>query len=115
LLKDGEKEISWNVQQKVEKVRNNEGVEAKYYYDALGNRVLKTLEKAGKIEKEHYVRETSGNILAVYQEGEVKELPIYGSARLGTYNTQNQQYNKILGNRSYELSNHLGNDKVSPF
>jgi RHS repeat-associated protein len=109
LLKDGEKEITWNVQQKVKKVRNNEGVEAKYYYDVLGNRVLKTLEKAGKIEKEHYVRETSGNILAVYQEGEVKELPIYGSARLGIYNAQNQQYTKTLGNRSYELSNHLGN------
>jgi len=71
----------------------------------------------------HYIRDATGNIMATYVNTKIQELHIYGSARLGTYkipyepdpkdNTKQIQvddfHKLILGRRSYELSNHLGN------
>ena len=37
------------------------------------------------------------------------ELVIYGSSRLGSYNGKTDQGKRTLGNKKYELSNHLGN------
>ncbi len=34
---------------------------------------------------------------------------IYGSSRLGSYNAKTDQGKRTLGNKKYELSNHLGN------
>ncbi|WP_041263608.1 hypothetical protein [Bernardetia litoralis] len=39
----------------------------------------------------------------------IDELVIYGSSRLGSYNAKTDQGKRTLGNKKYELSNHLGN------
>jgi RHS repeat-associated protein len=37
------------------------------------------------------------------------EQPIYGSTRIGTYIGKTQKFHRTLGNKLYEISNHLGN------
>ncbi|MBL7935691.1 MAG: hypothetical protein JNM51_07770, partial [Bacteroidia bacterium] len=74
-------------------------------------------------------RDAQGNVMAVYQSIHpmlvfnppsisLKEQHIYGSSRLGTntstidptvINSNGNYYKRILGNKNYELSNHLGN------
>ena len=39
----------------------------------------------------------------------MEELNIYGSSRLGTYNGKTENGKRTLGNKQYELANHLGN------
>ena len=51
----------------------------------------------------------SGNVLAIYENEVLDELVIYGSSRLGSYNAKTDQGKRTLGNKKYELSNHLGN------
>jgi hypothetical protein len=51
---------------------------------------------------------------AIYENGALKELPIYGSSLLGVYKVPagglETDRNKLtLGRREYELANHLGN------
>jgi hypothetical protein len=56
---------------------------------------------------------------AIYENNALKELPIYGSSRLGGYrrravrvqggSLENDQNKLTLGRREYELANHLGN------
>ncbi len=51
---------------------------------------------------------------AIYENGALKELPIYGSSRLGVYRVQGGSLETdrdklTLGRREYELANHLGN------
>ena len=57
----------------------------------------------------HYVRDGSGNVLAIYENEVLDELVIYGSSRLGSYNGKTLEGKRTLGNKKYELSNHLGN------
>ncbi len=47
--------------------------------------------------------------MAIYKDTELAEQPIYGSSRLGQYATGTLAGTRTLGNRHYELSNHLGN------
>jgi RHS repeat-associated protein len=52
--------------------------------------------------------------MAIYENNTLKELPIYGSSRLGVYKVPaaglETDRNKLtLGRREYELANHLGN------
>ncbi len=123
--------IKWTVYGKVAQVIRKKGTDfmtINYRYDGSGNRVMKLLEKrmSGTIEftTTHYILDaTGGNILATYTNRQVQELNIYGSSRLGTYkipyepdpNDNTKQVQKddfhklILGRRSYELTNHLGN------
>ncbi len=73
----------------------------------------------------NYVRDASGNVMAIYQsplsseEGtglpagqaglRLIEQPIYGSSRLGMYTGGRKEGQRRLGQKNYELSNHLGN------
>ena len=53
-----------------------------------------------------YVRDNNGQILAIYEDGDLKELPIYGGTeRLGVYN-------KSVNTSFYQLTDHLGNVRV---
>jgi RHS repeat-associated protein len=66
-----------------------------FVYDAAGNRVMKKRDNgAGVVITNYYVRDASGNIMAVYEKQEQSgttpdtkliEVPIYGSDRLGLY------------------------------
>ena len=89
-----------------------------FEYDAMGNRVAKTVrnELTGRIEKTtYYVRDASGNTMAIYEKASklqpdevplvpldkhfittisLAELPIYGSDRLGSCYPDNELYSK---------------------
>lgn len=123
--------ISWTPYGKVKQVNKDNGTYTKFMYDAAGNRVRKIqTNTSGLITTHYYVRDASGNIMAVYRSvsdtpGEIRlsEIPIYGSDRLGRY-TLNIPitsppaggtpglFTRKLGDRQYELKDHLGNVRV---
>ncbi|MBK7911560.1 RHS repeat domain-containing protein [Candidatus Pollutiaquabacter sp.] len=105
----------------------------KFRYDPMGNRIEKRLyhlDGSGSVIRQsatHYVRDAQGNPLAVYNllGGDtlvVNEFNLYGSNRLGMLTTSDTLvcatcttatapavYLSPVGNKRYELSNHLGN------
>ena len=134
--------IEWNVYgkiSKITKIKNSVTTVIEYRYDAAGNRIEKKV--GSKITA--YVRDATGNVMAVYEKGgEVNsghltqvEVHLYGSSRLGLwrgdrdvevtnwqlFDTDPMQgtTNGILpekwvrGKTVYELSNHLGNVLVT--
>jgi len=90
-----------------------------FAYDGLGNRVKKDLVLGDDHDATWYVKDASGNILAVYQKAgedvlKLKERPIYGSSRLGVLTSDvggpaGSNLHHITGDRQYELTDHLGN------
>ena len=135
--KDGIESIEWNIYGKVEKVTKTRShpLEAQiiitYKYDGTGNRIMKKVDKGTTIHTNYYLRDASGNVLAIYEDERpsnttpndniaVKEIPIYGSSRLGQYRPfkdelgqVNEDLKTALGQRIYEFSNHLGNVLVT--
>jgi RHS repeat-associated protein len=85
-----------------------------FYYNDRGQRVRKeSYDNNGNTFKTIYVREPSGSTLAIYnlatgptvqQPETLKELPIYGTDRLGVYYKDNSE-----GTYAYQISDHLGN------
>ena len=69
------------------------------------------------------MRDASGNVMAIYEDTKpinspttniiLKEIPIYGSSRLGQYRPKTDAKKTALGQRIYEFSNHLGNVLVT--
>ena len=51
--------------------------------------------------------------MAIYEDEAIKEIPIYGSSRLGQYRPKTDAKKTALGQRIYEFSNHLGNVLVT--
>lgn len=111
LVKDNEEgtTISWTPYGKVHEVLKNDGTATQYRYDAAGNRVERKLVKPDVTVTTHYVRDASGNVMAVYNNTKASEHNIYGSSRLGSYTGGRKAGERTLGQKSYELSNHLGN------
>ena len=101
--------INWTVYGKIESVLKRDGTEIDYKYDGTGQRIYKKVATSSVIKETHYVRDGSGNVLAIYENKVIDELVIYGSSRLGSYNAKTDQGKRTLGNKKYELSNHLGN------
>ena len=114
--------IEWTIYGKIKKVtqtKSGQTTTIEYKYDAGGNRILKRVTTAGTTTDTHYVLDAAGNSMAVYTNTVLKEQGIYGSSRLGLYNHSPQEdtegntidnSNKHqLGQRYYELSNHLNN------
>ncbi|MEN7550548.1 leucine-rich repeat domain-containing protein [Rapidithrix thailandica] len=122
LIKDaneGIDRIEWTVYGKVAKVVKGEDF-TEYRYDASGNRVYKGVKVGTTTKMTHYVRDASGNVMAIYKDQQVSEQPVYGSSRVGLFRrsiqpegqaeeSQPQAGELALGHRQYELSNHLGN------
>jgi RHS repeat-associated protein len=129
-------EIVWRVDSKIAEVRrtnNSTKKNLRFDYDAMGNRIAKhiyTDNQFTAVEKStYYVRDASGNVMAVYDriinETEetggfaLSERHIYGSSRIGmdvtTYDfisttyTATNETTRELGHKQYEISNHLGN------
>jgi hypothetical protein len=170
LIRDNQEEIAeivWNVQGKVQEIRrtaNSKKPDLLFKYDAMGNRVSKTIryknpnpEGIVTVEQTtYYVRDAQGNVMAVYEwkhdavyslfngsmtvmsnvrEMRLKEQHIYGSSRLGMrqtdllmggfygghmmagysydinldLNRDSNQSSRVLGEKNFELGNHLGN------
>ena len=106
-----------------------------YYYDATGNRILKRYYKPHNTLKNTtwYARDAQGNTLATYtkpadsstvRQGEAM---VYGSTRLAVAHTQapySDNYldtiplmeyvsSRTLGEKAYELTDHLGNVRAT--
>jgi RHS repeat-associated protein len=107
---DADAKITWTPYGKVRTVKTKGDTETvSYLYDGSGNRVAKRVIKPGSSTVTHYVRDASGNVMAVYANTEVTEHHIYGSSRLGMYKEGVVEGRVTLGKRNYELGNHLGN------
>ncbi|MBK7128592.1 MAG: hypothetical protein IPM74_01250 [Crocinitomicaceae bacterium] len=120
--------IDWTVTGKVKKITKGNGDYIEFKYDPFGNRVSKIVFDfaSGDITETIYVHDASGNAMAVYEYTDdgvnptcfLTESHIYGGQRLGIYTrnvdmeasyTPPSTEQRILGNRSYELTNHLNN------
>ena len=120
---DGIADIEWNIYGKVEKVTKTPdpfGIQAtvEYRYDGTGNRIMKKITAGATSTTTTYLRDASGNVMAIYEEKTdqtltVKEIPIYGGSRLGQYRPKTDTKKTALGQRIYEFSNHLGNVLVT--
>ena len=120
---DGIADIEWNIYGKVEKVTKTSdpfGIQAtvEYRYDGTGNRIMKKITAGATRTTTTYLRDASGNVMAIYEEKTdqtlaIKEIPIYGSSRLGQYRPKTDTKKTALGQRIYEFSNHLGNVLVT--
>ncbi len=121
---EGISNISWTVYGKIATLTKT-GSTINYTYDASGNRISKQVTTGSVTKTTWYVRDASGNVMAVYtKEGSthlaLNELHLYGSSRLGILNTNidmqvvnNGNTTFERGNKFFELSNHLGNVLVT--
>jgi RHS repeat-associated protein len=131
--------ISWNVYGKITEIQRtateaNPVTNIQYGYDATGSRISKRVQlNTGAVTVTWYVKDASGNILAVYNSTGtgttygsyslvVQEQNIYGLSRVGlvtrninvkTASTRPNPDNFVRGNKIYELSNHLQNVLVT--
>ena len=112
---------------KINKIVKNSGdLNINYGYDAGGNRTTKIVSGSADTTT-FYVRDAQGNVLAVYTKKGSDDLhwseqDLYGSSRLGLWRWDtivptappivdgDPIYDSLLlGSRTYELTNHLGN------
>ena len=122
-LEDGIEDIEWNIYGKVEKVSKTNGTLISYRYDGTGNRILKEVRTTTTVHTNFYLRDATGTVMAIYEDTRpinspttnitLKEIPIYGSSRLGQYRPKTDTKKTALGQRIYEFSNHLGNVLVT--
>lgn len=138
LIRDDAEDISnitWNVYGKITKIEYNTTStrgDIEFAYDPMGNRIMKKVTPKVTTDETvytYYTRDAQGNVMATYtrkvKSGAeaydnifISEQHIYGSSRLG-YVTSNKNmedaystsafYKRTLGDKQYELSNHLGN------
>lgn len=130
--------IEWTVYGKVKKVIRTDAStlgDLEFKYDANGNRIAKISKPDGSSVENggadtpadwtitYYVRDASGNTMATYKDKEddpdfwLEEQYLYGSSRLGlknrnlnlTTSTTPDIVTRDIGEKQYELSNHLGN------
>jgi RHS repeat-associated protein len=127
--KEGITAIEWNVYGKIKSITKG-SMTITYTYDAAGNRISKEVDPAsGPTRKTYYVRDATGNVMSVYEEGGLvndgnltqAEVHLYGSSRLGIFKPDvdmtslvaTDVYGFDRGKKFFELSNHLGNVLVT--
>gem|GEM_PF-2152702 len=127
--KEGITAIEWNVYGKIKSITKS-ATTITYTYDAAGNRISKVVIPAsGPTRKTYYVRDATGNVMSVYEEGGLvndgnltqAEVHLYGSSRLGIFKPDVDMTSLVAtdvyvfdrGKKFFELSNHLGNVLVS--
>jgi YD repeat-containing protein len=127
--KEGITAIEWNVYGKIKSITKG-AMTITYTYDAAGNRISKEVAPAsGPTRKTYYVRDATGNVMSVYEEGGLvndgnltqAEVHLYGSSRLGIFKPDvdmtslvaTDVYGYDRGKKFFELSNHLGNVLVT--
>ncbi|QHS58195.1 RHS repeat-associated core domain-containing protein [Chitinophaga agri] len=126
-------DIQWTIYGKISSITKDDGTVIRYTYDASGNRISK---QVGDVYT-WYVRDATGNVMAVYTQGDGNvnggklsktESHLYGSSRLGInllkINVEDSAVvntdvivglgsgfysNFTRGEKVFELTNHLGN------
>ena len=99
LIRDDQEglEIKWRVDGKVKSIHKDDGTVINFEYDALGNRLSKSVDDESGRETTYYMRDASGNVMAVYRMDKtlvnsgmdaaytfrLAEHHIYGSGRIG--------------------------------
>ena len=105
--------IAWTPYGKVREVRSHyDSLITTFRYDGAGNRIAKSVSRLDSVyvtATTRYLRDASGNVMAIYLDSALREQPIYGSSRLGMYTQGRLPAHRNLGKKRYELSNHLGN------
>jgi RHS repeat-associated protein len=118
--------ILWNAGNKIKRVNKSDGSNIVFAYDGLGNRVSKqNTDASGNVTTTYYVRDAKGAELAIYTEENSNltfaEAPIYADGRAGLVEanvdmdsviTNDSIFTRSLGNKYYELKDHLGNVTV---
>ncbi len=126
---------TWNDLDKVRTItKDNDEPDLEFIYDELGMRVEKivktknangTYQAPVNWEHTYYIYDAGQNLIATYFEkaGEallLTEQYMYGSKRLGSQERNivvsydlEDQFKHVIGLKSYELSNHLGNVLVT--
>ena len=126
--------VEWTVYGKIKSITRSVGgpkSNLSFDYDAMGNRIAKHVSNSNGLlqSSTYYLRDAQGNVLSVYEKTQdpitsttsykQRETHIYGSSRLGMAHLNFEMIGAnpppgdttkyYLGNKSYELSNHLGN------
>lgn len=96
--------VAYNAYGITKEVRNaSNQLLVSYHYDDRGDLVKRADYNAGTLVKNtFYVRDASGNPLAIYEGSTRIEVPVYGSGRVALFKPQLNAY-------FYELGDHLGN------
>lgn len=88
-----------------------------FKYNERGQRVQKRLETNTMILDTYYVRDATGNVMAIYEQAESKftisgdipltltENPVYGNSRIGVFKRSSNASSSYV----YQLTDHLGN------
>ena len=130
LTKDQQEGITktdWTVYGKMAKVSKADGSFTEFRYDAAGNRIAKRFKNQAEDRTTHYVRDASGNIMAIYEQTgssfKLIEQPIYGSDMVGQRTLAIEMTDGLednakisyhsVGVKAYYLKNHLSNNLVS--
>lgn len=92
----------YNASGLVTKVYHENQLKVAFYYDDKGYRTRKVSYNNGGSTTTFYVRDASGNPIAIYENNQLQEHAIYGAARLGVYN-------RTTNTSVYQLTDHLGN------
>jgi len=95
---------AYNASGLVTEIKKNNVPLVKFFYSDRGQKVRKEIyNSSGSLtDTDHYVIDASGNVMAIYRGTLLKELPIYGSSRVGVYYKQDNS-------TVYQLTDHLGN------
>ena len=105
--------ISWTPYGKVREVRvKSDSLITTFRYDGSGNRIEKKVTRQDSVwivSVTHYVRDAGGNVMGVYKDSLMTEQHVYGSSRLGMYKGGRYNGQRSLGEKQYEIGNHLGN------
>jgi len=124
---DGIDGISWTAYGKIKQGQRSDTIE-EFSYDANNNRVIRDIKIGSGDLRQYYIRDAQGNLLSVYNyDGSTinwVEQDLYGSNRVGVWywkkdipsriivpqsETDTLSDSYMLGSRSYEISNNLGN------
>ena len=95
----------YNTSGLVTEIRKNNVPLVKFFYNDKGHRVRKESYRpdTGALQhKEHYIRDVSGTVMAIYRNTSIQEYPVYGISRLG-------MYRRNTSKTTYQLTDHLGN------
>ncbi len=118
--------ITWYANGKV-KTASRSDKTINFYYDALGNRIMKKVHPtSGSDSKYYYLKDASGGQLVMYSNTDgantyLSECSINGTERLGMYKPSSVLYttaatssvfSRTVNSKYYELKDHLGNARV---
>ena len=98
-------DYEYNASGLVTKVSYNGTTKVEFVYNDKNFRTKKISYQEDGIAPQQitdYVRDAAGRVLGIYENGSLKELPIYGAGKLGIYNKQ-------ANTNVYQLTDHLGN------